>query len=136
MHRRELLLTLCAAGAAGATVVATRPAAAAAPVRATSITHGFHAMMTAKPGKGDELVELLFSAPSYDNDDCLVFLIGRSAANSDVVFVTEGWRSREAHARFFESDVAQAYVAKFGPLVEGDSTYLDEVPLGGKAILS
>lgn len=100
-----------------------------------SIQHGFHATMTAVPGKGDALVELLLDAPSLGNADCLVFLVGRSATNPDLVFVTEGWSSQEAHGRFFASDVAQAYVARFGPLVAGESAYVDEVPVGGKAVL-
>lgn len=100
------------------------------------ITHGFHATIPALPGKGDALVELLLNAPSLSNDDCVVFLVGRSASNADLVFVTEGWVSQEAHSRFFSSDAAKAYVAQFGPLVAGESQYVDEVPVGGKAILS
>lgn len=99
-----------------------------------TIKHGFHATMTAQPGQGDALVALLERAPSLAHDDCLVFLIGRSAGNPDLVFVTEGWSSPEAHASFFASPVAQAYTAEFGPLVVA-SAYADEVPLGGKAIL-
>ena len=99
-----------------------------------TIRHGFHAAMTAKPGKGDDLVALLGRAPSLSNDDCLVFLIGRSASNPDLVFVTEGWSSEDAHGRFFASEVARAYTAEFGPLV-AETAYADEVPLGGKAIL-
>lgn len=99
------------------------------------ITHGFHATITARPGQGDALVKLLLSAQSLQNEDCLVFLVGRSASNSDVVFVTEGWVSQEAHGRFFASPVAQAYIAQLAPLVAGESIYVDEVPVGGKAIL-
>ena len=99
-----------------------------------TIRHGFHAAMTAKPGKGDDLVALLSRAPSLSNDDCLVFLIGRSASNPDLVFVTEGWSSEDAHGRFFASEVARAYTAEFGPLV-AETAYADEVPLGGKATL-
>lgn len=29
-----------------------------------TVNHGLHATMTARPGKGDELVELLLNAPS------------------------------------------------------------------------
>jgi len=99
------------------------------------ISYGFHATITAQPGQGDALVELLLGAPSLTHADCLVFLVGRSESNPDVVFVTEGWSSREAHGRFFASEPAQTYVARFAPLVAGDSVYLDEVPVGGKAVL-
>ena len=97
-----------------------------------SVTHGFHATMTARPGKGDELVELLLNAPSVPNEDCVVFLVGRSASDHDTVFVTEGWTSPEAHSRFFETEPARALVAKLQPLLAGESQYVDEVPVGGK----
>lgn len=100
-----------------------------------TITHGFHARIPALPGQGDALVQLLLSAPSFGNDDCLVFLVGRSASDRDVVFVTEGWSSPEAHARFFASEPAKAFTARVQQLVGGDSQYADEVPVGGKAAL-
>jgi quinol monooxygenase YgiN len=98
-----------------------------------SVNHGFHATMTARPGKGDELVEFLLNAPSLSNEDCVVFLVGRSAGDRDVVHVTEGWTSEEAHGRFFATEEAQALVAKLQPLLTGESQYVDEVPVGGKA---
>ncbi|MEV0564857.1 antibiotic biosynthesis monooxygenase [Dactylosporangium sp. NPDC050588] len=100
-----------------------------------TIDHGFHATMTAQPGRGDELVNLLLDAPSLDNDDCVVFLVGRSAGNPDVVHVTEGWTTPEAHSRFFATAQAQDLVAKLQPLLAGESQYTDEVPVGGKAAI-
>ncbi len=100
-----------------------------------SIRHGFHATITAASGKAGDLVALLLAAPSLENDDCLVFLVGRSAGNPDLVFVTEGWSSQAAHGAFFASDAAKSFVAQLAPLVAGDSVYVDEVPVGGKAIL-
>lgn len=94
--------------------------------------HGFHATMTARPGQGDELVRLLLDAPSMSNDDCVVFLVGRSAGNPDVVSVTEGWTSAEAHRAFFAGEPAQALVAALQPLLAGEAQYADEVPVGGK----
>nr|WP_236028140.1 antibiotic biosynthesis monooxygenase [Actinoplanes lichenicola] len=89
--------------------------------------------MTARTGLGDEVVALLLDAPSLANPDCVVFLVARSAANPDVVSVTEGWTSAGTHAAFFGSAPAQALVAKLQSLLDGDSTYTDEVPVGGKA---
>jgi quinol monooxygenase YgiN len=99
------------------------------------IGHGFHATMTAQPGKGDALVELLLDAPALTHPDCVVFLVSRSAADRDIVCVTEGWTSGAAHRRFFASQAATAYTARFGPLVAGEPRYSDEVPVGGKAVL-
>ncbi|RIV40892.1 putative quinol monooxygenase [Micromonospora radicis] len=96
------------------------------------VHHGFHAVMTARPGRGDELVALLLDAPSLPDDDCVVFLVSRSGTDPDVVSVAEGWTSREAHARFFAADPAQAFVARLQPLLAGESHYTDAVPVGGK----
>ena len=118
--------------------MASTPTAAAADTArlARSVTHGFHATMTARPGQGDALIALLLRAPAFDNPDCPVFLIGRSASEPDKVFVTEGWTSQAAHARFFDSETAGAYVAELIPLIAGEAVYLDEVVVGGKADLT
>ncbi|MBB4692600.1 quinol monooxygenase YgiN [Actinoplanes abujensis] len=89
--------------------------------------------MTARTGLGDDVVALLLDAPSLTHPDCVVFLVGRSAGRPDVVHVTEGWTSAETHAAFFATAAAQALVAKLQPLLDGESAYTDEVPVGGKA---
>ena len=49
-------------------------------------------MMTARPGKGDELIDVLPSATTgmgpATSENCVLFLVGRSASNKDVVHVT------------------------------------------------
>jgi quinol monooxygenase YgiN len=101
--------------------------------RTLTVSHGFHATMTARPGKGDDVVQLLLNAPSLAHDDCVVFLVGRSTAHPDTVYVTEGWTSEQAHRTFFATEPAQALVAALEPLLTGESRYTDEMPVGGKA---
>ena len=98
-------------------------------------TYGFRATMTARPGRADELIDLLLSATTDGpaaNDACVVFLVGRSASNSDVVHVTEGWTTREAHAENFASEQAKAFTARIAALIGDEVQYQDEVPVGGK----
>jgi len=101
-------------------------------------TYGFQATMTAKPGRGDELVDLLMTGLEDGNpastDYCLVYLISRSAADPDVVHLTEGWTSEEDHHRLFAGEAAQAMVAKFATLLEGESVYTDFTPVDGKVV--
>lgn len=101
-------------------------------------TYGFRATMTALPGKGDALVSLLLSGPvdgPASDGACVVFLVSRSVSNPDVVHLVEGWTSEEAHQKVFASEAAKAYIARFEPLLSGESRYGDEVPVGGKAVL-
>jgi quinol monooxygenase YgiN len=100
-----------------------------------TIGYGFHATITARPGKGDELVDFLLAAPAPANADCVVFLVGRSAADPDVVHVTEGWTTEETHHRFIATDEARDLVARLAQLIAGEPEYVDEVPVGGKAAI-
>jgi quinol monooxygenase YgiN len=123
-------MTMCTAAAVAAVGAGN---AAASP--AAAIGHGFHARMKAKPGMGNALIALLFDAPAFELNECRVFLIGRSKSDPDVIFVTEGWTSEEAHTRFTQTDVARNYTARFGPLVD-EWTTVDEIVVGGKAVLA
>ena len=96
-------------------------------------SYGFRATMTARPGKTDELVDLLLTATTAAaNDACVLFLVSHSASNRDVVHVTEGWTTQEAHAANFASDRAKAFTARIASLLGGEVQYQDEVPVGGR----
>lgn len=102
-------------------------------------TYGFHATMTARPGMGDQLVELLLSGLDDGNpaasEHCLVYLVSRSASDPDRVHLVEGWTSQDDHHRLFAGAAAQAMVARFADVLAGDAPYADFVPVGGKADL-
>jgi hypothetical protein len=66
-------------------------------------TYGFRATMTARPGKDDQLIDLLLSA------------------------TTEGSGASEN----FASEQAKAFVARIVPLLGDELQYQDEVPVGG-----
>jgi quinol monooxygenase YgiN len=97
-------------------------------------TYGFRATLTARLGKGDELVDVLLTATTgtgpATSEHCVVFLVGSSATNKDVVYVTEGWTTKDRHAEVFASEKAKALTAKIAPLVS-DAQYQDEMPVGG-----
>ncbi|MFD3373921.1 MULTISPECIES: putative quinol monooxygenase [unclassified Streptomyces] len=101
------------------------------------VTYGFNATLTARPGMGGELVDLLLTGLNEGSpgasEHCLVYLVSRSASDPDVVHVTEGWTSEEDHHRVFAGRTAQAIVAQIAPLLAKDSEYTDYVPVRGKA---
>ncbi|MGO9957505.1 MAG: putative quinol monooxygenase [Solirubrobacteraceae bacterium] len=101
--------------------------------------YGFNCTMTAKPGMGEQLVDLLLTGLDDGNPGstewCVVYLVSRSTSNPDVAHVTEGWTSEEDHHRIFAGEAAQAIVAQFGDLLAEEPTYTDYVPVRGKAAL-
>lgn len=100
-------------------------------------TYGFNATLTAKPGIGGRLVDLLLTGLDEGSpgasEHCLVYLVSRSASDPDVVHVTEGWTSEEDHHRVFAGEAAQAIVAQIDGLLAKESAYTDYVPVRGKA---
>ncbi|WP_314178433.1 putative quinol monooxygenase [Streptomyces winkii] len=102
-----------------------------------TVDYGFQATLTAKPGMGDQLVDLLLSGLDDGSpgasEHCVVYLVCRSASDPDVVHVTEGWTSEEDHHRVFAGEAAQAIVSRIGGMVVGESVYTDYVPVRGKA---
>ena len=98
------------------------------------MSYGFHATLTAQPGNGSRLVDFLLEVRS-SSDECVVFLVGRSAGNPDIVYVTEGWTTREAHDRLAATEEAQDVMARLQALLAKEPEYIDEVPIGGKAAL-
>ncbi|RRR78071.1 putative quinol monooxygenase [Streptomyces sp. RP5T] len=99
--------------------------------------HGFSATLTARPGMGDRLVDLLLTGLNEGSPgashECVVYLVSRSASDADVVHVIEGWTSESAHHRIFASEAARAIVARIDPLLAKEPAYTDYVPVRGKA---
>ncbi|GGO79253.1 putative quinol monooxygenase [Nonomuraea cavernae] len=101
------------------------------------VNYGFNATLTAKPGMGDRLVDLLLTGLNEGSpgasEHCIVYLVSRSVSDPDVVHVIEGWSSAEDHHRIFAGEAAQAIVAQIDVLLAKESEYTDYVPVRGKA---
>jgi hypothetical protein len=39
-------------------------------------SHGFHATMRARPGRADELIDVLLAGAPTSNENCRVYLVG------------------------------------------------------------
>lgn len=100
--------------------------------------YGFNATLTARPGMGDRLVDLLLTGLDEGSpaasEYCLVYLVCRSASDPDVVHVTEGWTSEADHHRVFSGEAAQGIVSRIEGLLAAEPWYTDHVPVGGKAV--
>ncbi|MFJ5173676.1 putative quinol monooxygenase [Streptomyces griseoviridis] len=100
-------------------------------------TYGFSATLTASPGLGDRLVDLLLTGLNPGSPGasghCVVYLVSRSASDPDIVHVTEGWTSEDDHHRIFAGEAARSIVAQIDPLLDKEPEYTDHVPVRGKA---
>jgi quinol monooxygenase YgiN/mannose-6-phosphate isomerase-like protein (cupin superfamily) len=93
-----------------------------------------YAKATAKPGQGEPLARVMLEvAESLEEvPGCELYLINRSTADPDVVWVTEVWQSQEQLDAALESEGARARIPEVLALVEdGGFERVDLEPLGG-----
>jgi quinol monooxygenase YgiN len=75
---------------------------------------GLHGRITAKPGQGDALIEVLLDASRVldADDDCLLYVVSRSPDDPDAVIVTEAWESEDAHVASLRRDDVLEVIAR------------------------
>ena len=99
-------------------------------------SYGMQVRFTAQPGHGDELEAILLEAAAGTEaeDDCLLYIVSRSPADPDVVYVTEVWTSREAHDRSLEDEAVRALITRAMPLMAQPPDAQTLAPAGGKGL--
>jgi quinol monooxygenase YgiN len=99
---------------------------------------GLIAKITAQPGKGDALAQVLLDAAREMEGDavpgCELYVIARSPDEEDAIWVTEVWSDRESHAASLTRDSVKAVIERGRPLIAGFSERVETVPLGGKGL--
>jgi quinol monooxygenase YgiN len=95
---------------------------------------GLIGKITAHPGKGDALAEVLLDAARQMQDSvpgCESYVIARAPDDPDAIWVTEVWESRDAHAASLTYDSVKAVIERGRPLIAGFSQRIETVPVGG-----
>ncbi|MET3292390.1 UNVERIFIED_CONTAM: quinol monooxygenase YgiN [Brevibacillus sp. OAP136] len=96
---------------------------------------GMNVKFTAQPGQRDALADILLGAADAlaGVEDCELYVVHVSETEADVIWVTEVWRSPEAHAASLSLEETKAAIQRAMPLIAGvESTKLK--PIGGKGL--
>jgi quinol monooxygenase YgiN len=98
--------------------------------------YGMHVRFSAQSGRGDELEAILLEAAAgmQADDDYLLYIVSRSPADPDVVYVTEAWTGREAHHRSLEDEAVRALITRAMPLMAQPPDAQTLAPAGGKGL--
>ena len=73
-----------------------------------------------RPGHRDEVVAILTRRnPQLSDAGCLLYEVGVSDEDADLVFVIELWESAEAHRASLRLDSVRAAIAEAMPLLSG-----------------
>ena len=95
--------------------------------------YGLHGSLRATDGQGEALAELLLEAAhSVDGQDgCLLYLVSRAEDDPELVWVTEVWTDRAAHAASLQHPATTAMISRGRPLIAGMGDRSEFVPVGG-----
>ncbi|MCW2904984.1 MAG: antibiotic biosynthesis monooxygenase [Streptosporangiaceae bacterium] len=97
---------------------------------------GMHVRFTAVPGQGDALAAMLLEAADglTGLEACRLYLVSRSPARDDTIWVTEAWTSKEAHAASLEGERAKEMIKRAKPLLAAPPEATQLRPAGGKGL--
>ena len=96
---------------------------------------GMQVVMTALPGKGEELAELMLKASELvaPLKGCFIYVVQLSTSEKDTVLITEVWASKEDHQASLTNPEIQELIGKARPLISGMAHQAAQ-PLGGHGL--
>lgn len=96
---------------------------------------GMYAKFTAKPGQRDALAEILLEAAAAAEavEECELYIINFTGDDPDILWVTEIWSHKDAHAASLTQEATRTAIQRAMPLISGvESIPLN--PMGGKGL--
>jgi quinol monooxygenase YgiN len=118
------------AGAASATAVWAIPAKVAAKGNAM---YGLIGKMTAQRGKRDELAGILINGVA-GMPGCLSYVVANDLHDADLIWITEAWESKDAHAASLTLPSVKNAITKGRPLIAAMAAVAETVPIGGHGL--
>lgn len=102
-----------------------------------TLKYGLHGSLTAKAGEGRELANLLLKASELvaTSKGCLLYLISMDPDNTDRIWITEAWNSKEDHDNSLREPAIKELISKTMPLVAGAAMKGQElIVIGGHGL--
>ena len=82
-----------------------------------------HGRLGAKPGRRDELLEILTEAEQAEPmPGCRLYLVAVDETDADGVWVTEVWESEEAHAASLQLNRVKEQIARAMPILDPEGS--------------
>jgi len=90
--------------------------------------------VTAKPGKRQEVVDILLAAgAAFDDDDaCLLYLVSTDNEDPDLIWVQDVWTDQASHEAAMATEEMSTQVQRSLPLLAGMPAQTEVQPVGGK----
>jgi quinol monooxygenase YgiN len=83
----------------------------------------------------DALIAIL-TAGTSGMPGCLSYVVAKDIAETDAVWITEVWISRESHQASLSLPAVQQTIAKGRPLIAGFGARFETQPVGGHGLVA
>ena len=82
--------------------------------------YGLHNSLLANEGQGDALADILVQASKMmtSSISCHAYIVSRSKANPDQIWVTEVWDSKESHDASLQDPEVRSLIARAMPILK------------------
>ncbi len=97
--------------------------------------YGLIGKMTAQPGQREALASILVAGVA-GMPGCLSYVVANDPTASEVIWITEVWESKEAHAASLALPSVRDAITKGRPLIAGMERVAETEPVGGSGLLS
>jgi quinol monooxygenase YgiN len=99
---------------------------------------GLIVKLTSAPGRRSDLIEMLGGEDSHTVDGCLSFIVAEDATEENVLWITEVWKSQEAHEASLKVQVPrmdgiETVIARFDKIATTQPVKKSSHPLHGEA---
>lgn len=114
----------------------TAAIAAVGPIAAMnkgSTMYGLIGKMTAIAGERDTLTAILVKG-IVGMPGCLSYVVANDPTNAEIIWITEVWESKEAHAASLGLPSVRDAITKGRPLIAGMETVAETSPIGGSGL--
>lgn len=113
-----------------AAIVAVGPAAA---MSKGHTMYGLIGKMTAQPGKRSALTEILVKGVA-GMPGCRSYVVADDPTDANVIWITEVWKSKEAHAASLQLPSVRDAITKGRPLIAGMERVAETSPVRGSGL--
>jgi quinol monooxygenase YgiN len=95
--------------------------------------YGFIARMTAQANRRDELMKILAEGVT-EMPGCLSYIVGADAVDPNLIWITEAWEIKQAHAASLSLPSVRNGIARGRPLIAAVSVVAEMSPVNGHGL--
>ena len=92
--------------------------------------YGLIGKMLSVEGAREELLQTMLTG-MVEMPGCLSYVVARDPTDSNALWITEVWESREQHQASLQLQTVQETIAKARPLITGFGERFETEPVGG-----